>query len=126
MRKEIVTVPGMAPSQVLSQATRFSDLLFVASETGKDPAAGEYKPDIKAQTRQTLEDIKTVLKAAGSSLDQVLSNTCYITRLENFAGFNEVYLEFFSNDRPARTTVQVGLMAPDALVEITATAWVPS
>ena len=126
MRKEIVSVPGMAPSRVLSHATRFGDLLFVAGKMGRNPASGEYKPDIKAQTRQALEDIKTVLAAAGSSLDQVLSNTCYITRLEDFAGFNEVYLEYFPSNRPAQTTVQVGLMAPDALVEITATACAPS
>lgn len=59
-------------------------------------------------------------------MDQVLSNTCYLTSSENFAGFNEVYLEYFPEDRPARTTVEAGLMAAGALVEVTAVACIPS
>ncbi len=125
MPKQIINVPGAAPSAVLSPATRVGNLIFVAGRTGRDPSSGSYSPDIKAQTRNALEDIKAILEAAGSSLDQVLSNTCYLTRLEDFAGFNEVYTSYFVTDRPARTTVQSGLMAADALVEITAIACMP-
>ncbi len=126
MRKQIIAAPGMPPSAVLSPATRFGDLVFVSGRTGRNPSSGQYEPDIKAQTRHTLEGIKAILEAAGTSMDQVLSNTCYLTSSEHFAGFNEVYLEYFPEDRPARTTVEAGLMAAGALVEVTAVACIPS
>ena len=126
MRKQIVKVPGLAPSRVLSPATRFGDLVFVAGRTGRNAKTGEYEPDIKLQTRHTLEDIKKILEAAGSSMDQVLSNTCYLTNTKDFEGFNQVYLEYFPADRPARTTVGTALMAKGALVEITAVSCIPS
>ena len=126
MRKEIIQGSGVAPSRVLSPATRFGDLVFVSGRTGRNEASGEFEPDIKIQTRRTLEDIKKILEVAGTSMDQVLSNTCYLTSTEYFAGFNEVYLEYFPADRPARTTVEAPLMAPGALVEITAVACIPS
>lgn len=126
MRKEIIETPGIAPSRVLSAATKFGDLIFLSGRTGRDGKTGKYDPDIKVQTRCTLEDIKKILETAGSSMDEVLSNTCYLTSVDDFSGFNEVYLEYFPSDRPARTTVEAPLMAQGALVEITAVACIPS
>jgi enamine deaminase RidA (YjgF/YER057c/UK114 family) len=74
------------------------------------------------QTRYALERISAILEESGSSLDLVLTNTCYVTNREDLGGFNEVYAEFFPSDRPARTTVIVNFGAPDNLVEITSTA----
>jgi len=125
MAKQIVNVPNAAPSAVLSPATRDGNLVFVSGRTGRNPGTREYSPDIKEQTRNAIEDIKAILEAAGTSLEQVLSNTCYITRAEDFTGFNEVYTSYFSTDKPARTTVLAGLMATGALVEITAVACMP-
>jgi 2-iminobutanoate/2-iminopropanoate deaminase len=81
--------------------------------------------DIKEQTRYALQRISAILEAAGSSLGQVMTNTCYVTNRDDLAGFNEVYAEFFPADRPARTTIIVNFGAPDNLVEITSTAAVP-
>ena len=122
-RKEIVTCESMTPGRApLSQATRFGNLVFVQGCTGRHPTTGEVGKDIKEQTRFALERIKMILEAAGASLDNVLTNTCYVTRQEDLEGFNEVYAEYFREDRPARTALIVNFGAPDNLVEVTSTA----
>ena len=78
--------------------------------------------DIESQTRQTIANVVTALGAAGASLDDVVKVTVFITDVENFAAMNSVYTEFFSESRPARSTVCVELVLPGALVEIEATA----
>ena len=126
-RKEIVTcetlTAGRAP---LSQATRFGNLVFVQGCTGRHPTTGEVGKDIKEQTQFALEWIKMILEAAGTSLGNVLTNTCYVTRQADLEGFNGVYAEYFTENRPARTTLIVNFGAPDNLVEITSTAGIPA
>ena len=125
-KKEIITnqqLPaGTAP---LSHATRFGNMVFVQGCTGRPPATNEVGADIKEQTRFALDRIKMILESAGTSLDNVMTNTCYVTKREDLPGFNEVYSEFFITDRPARTTIIVGFGATDNLVEITSTACMP-
>ena len=101
-------------------------MVFVQGCTGRDPATGEVGKDIRDQTRFTLERIKLILEAAGTSLDNVLTNTCYVTRREDLEGFNEVYGEYFPSARPARTAIIVNFGAADNLVEVTSTACIPS
>ena len=121
-KKEIISTDkitsGNAP---LSQGVRYGNLIFVQGCTGRHPTDNSVGADIKEQTRFALQRISAILEEAGSSLDQVLTNTCYVTNREDLAGFNEVYAEFFPSDRPARTTVIVNFGAPDNLVEITST-----
>lgn len=125
--KEIISSDSLAPGRgLLSQATRFGNLVFVQGCTGRHPSTGEVGKDIKEQTRYTLERIKLILEAAGTSLDNVMTNTCYVSKAEDLPGFNEVYGEFFTTDRPARTAIIVNFGAPDNLVEITSTACIPS
>ena len=126
-KKEIITSDKLAPGRgLLSQATRFGNIVFVQGCTGRHPATGEVGKDIKEQTRNTLDRIKLILEAAGTSLDNVMTNTCYIARKEDLAGFNEVYGEYFTDDRPARTAIIVQFGAEDNLVEITSTACIPN
>ena len=113
---------GNAP---LSQAVRYGNLVFVAGCTGRHPTDNSVGDGIKEQTRYALQRISAILEASGSSLDQVLTNTCYVSNRDDLPGFNEVYAEFFPADRPARTTVVVNFGAPDNLVEITSTAGIP-
>ena len=125
-KKEIITSDKLAPGRgLLSQATRFGNMVFVQGCTGRHPTTGEVGKDIKEQTRNTLDRIKLILEAAGTSLDNVMTNTCYIARKEDLAGFNEVYGEYFTDDRPARTAIIVQFGADDNLVEITSTACIP-
>ena len=108
----------------LSQATKLGSLVFVCGNTGRHPTTSEVGNGIKEQTRYALERISLILEAAGSSIDNVLTNTCYVTNRDDLPGFNEVYTEFFTQDRPARTTVIVNFGDAANLVEITSTAHV--
>ena len=125
-KKEIISTDrvtsGAAP---LSQAVRFGNLVFVQGCTGRHPTSDHVSEGIKEQTRHALQRIGAILEEAGSSLDQVLTNTCYVSNREDLPGFNEVYSEFFPSDRPARTTVVVNFGSTDNLVEITSTAAMP-
>ena len=125
-KKEIVKAPLIAANPNLSPATRFGNLVFVAGQTGRHPRTGELGQGIREQTRNTLERIKVVLEAAGTSLDNVLTATVYLTRREDLAAYNEEYAKFFPTDKPARTTVTVAsLNAPELVIEITVTACIP-
>jgi 2-iminobutanoate/2-iminopropanoate deaminase len=81
--------------------------------------------DIREQTRNVLERIKVILETAGTSLNNVVSATCWLSSRENFAAFNEVYASYFPTDKPARATVEANLMAQGALVEVMVTACIP-
>ena len=126
-KKEIVKVGSAAPNPNLSAATKFGNLVFVAGQTGRHPKTGEVGKDVREQTRNILERIKTILTAAGTSLDNVLTATTYLTRVQDLAAYNEEYAKYFSTDKPARTTVTVAaLNSPDLVIEITVTACIPS
>jgi 2-iminobutanoate/2-iminopropanoate deaminase len=88
-----------------------------------DPGTGELKgTDVPSQTRQVLENLKTVLEAAGSGMDRVLKTTVYMIDLGGFAQMNEVYATFFPGVKPARAAIQVGALPKGAQVEIDAIA----
>ena len=126
MKKEIVRVGVERPNPNLSLATKFGNLVFVAGQTGRHPATGEVGTDIREQTRNTLERIKVILAAAGTSLDNVLSAMTHLTRVQDLAAYNEEYAKYFPMDKPARTTVTVAsLNSPELLIEITVIACIP-
>jgi 2-iminobutanoate/2-iminopropanoate deaminase len=125
-KKEIVKVDAAAANPNLSLATRFGHLVFVSGQTGRHPVTGELGKDMREQTRNILERIKTILAAAGTSLDNVLTATTYLTRVQELAAYNEEYAKYFPTNKPARTTVTVAaLNSPELLVEITVTACIP-
>ncbi len=78
------------------------------------------------QSLYTMVRFILILEAAGSWLDYVMTNSCFVSKAEDLPGFNEVYGEFFATDRPARTAIIVNFGAPDNLVEITSTACIPN
>ena len=126
MKKEIVRVGVERPNPNLSPATKFGNLVFVAGQTGRHPTTGEVGKDIREQTRNTLERIKVILAAAGTSLDNVLSAMTHLTRVQDLAAYNEEYAKYFPMDKPARTTVTVAtLNSPELLIEITVIACIP-
>ena len=126
-KKEIVKVNAAAANPNLSLATRFGQLVFVSGQTGRHPVTGELGKDVREQTRNILERIKSILTAAGTSLDNVLTATTYLTRVQDLAAYNEEYAKYFPADKPARTTVTVAaLNSPDLVIEITVTACIPS
>jgi 2-iminobutanoate/2-iminopropanoate deaminase len=125
-KKQIITIGSAAANPNLSAATRFGNLVFVSGQTGRHPVSGEVGKDIREQTRNILERIKAVLGAAGTSLDNVLTATTYLTDVRTLAAYNEEYNKYFPTDKPARTTVTVAsLNNPELLIEITVTACIP-
>src|ERR671936_2408945 len=125
-KKEIVSVDLAASNPNLSPAVKFGNLVFVAGQTGRHPVTNEVGKDIREQTRNVLERIKTILTAAGTSLDNVLTVTTHLTKREDLAAYNEEYAKYFPTDKPARTTVSVAtLNSPDLYIEITVTACIP-
>jgi 2-iminobutanoate/2-iminopropanoate deaminase len=126
-KKEIVKVQAAAANPNLSLAVRFGNLVFVSGQTGRHPETGELGRDVREQTRFVLERIKSILAAAGTSLDNVLSATTHITNPMLVPAYNEEYARYFPTDKPARTTVTVAaLNQPELLVEITVVAGIPS
>src|SRR4029434_6573285 len=124
--KEIVQVSPAAANPNLSAATKFGNLVFVAGQTGRHPVTGEVGKDIREQTRNVLERIKLILAAAGTSLDNVLTATTYVTRREDVPAYNEEYAKYSPTTKPARTTVTVAsLNSPELVIEITVTACIP-
>lgn len=102
-----------------SAATRYGDLVFTAGQLGLDPQTMELvEGGIEAETRQALTNIKHVLEAAGSSLDLVLKTTVFLRDINDFARMNAVYAEFFTQDFPARSALQVAALPKGAAVEI--------
>ncbi len=125
-RKEVINSANLSPGAApLSQATRFGNLVFVQGCTGRHPTTGETGDGIREQTRFTLERIRIILEEAGTSLDNIMANTCYLARQEDLAGFNEVYAEYFPDNRPSRTAIIVAFGAGNNLVEVTSTACIP-
>jgi 2-iminobutanoate/2-iminopropanoate deaminase len=126
-KKEIVQMSPAAPNPNLSPATKFGNLVFVAGQTGRHPVTGEVGKDIREQTRNVLERIKQILTAAGTSMENVLTATTYVTRRDDVPAYNEEYAKYFPTNKPARTTVTVAsLNSPELLIEITVTACIPS
>ena len=123
--KEIVRT-DRAPVSLnpISQATRCGNLVFVAGQGPIDPATREIvEGDMRAMITQTLDNIKAILEAAGTSMDNALKVTCYLGGLQYHSLWNEVYLEYFPDNWPARVTVQT---LPGGLpVEIDAIACIP-
>lgn len=126
MNKEIVSTDN-APGAIgpYSQAIKAGGMVFCSGQIPIDPATGEFVSDIVAeQTEQVLKNLSEVLKAAGSGLDQVVKTTVFIADMNDFAEMNEVYSRFFSENKPARATVQAARLPRDAKVEIDCVALV--
>lgn len=113
----------LAPEAVgpYSQAIQCQDLLFVSGQLPIDPTTGQFaSSEIKAQTRQSLENIQQIIQAAGFTKKNVVKCTVYLKDMAFFSEMNAVYQQFFEAHKPARVAVEVSRLPKDALVEIDA------
>jgi len=118
--KEIISTEN-APGAIgpYSQAIKAGGMIFCSGQIPIDPATGNFVSDIVSeQTEQVLKNLNEVLKAAGASLNDVVKTTVFLADMNDFAEMNEVYGRFFSENKPARATVQAARLPRDAKVEI--------
>ena len=101
------------------QAIKANGFIYTAGQIPIDPKTGNLvEGDISAQTRQVLENLKTVLEAGGSALDRVVKATVFLKNMADFAAMNEVYAQYLGSAKPARSTVAVAELPRGALIEI--------
>jgi len=125
MAKKKVINSDKAPQPIgpYSVGVRMGKLIFTAGQIGLDPQTGEIVPGgIEAETRQVLQNLQGILEAAGSALELVVKTTVFLRDMSDFARMNAVYAEFFGQDYPARSTVQVSALPKGGAVEIEAVA----
>ncbi len=120
MTRQVVMTDKIARPRVpLSSAVKAGGLVFVSGNVGFTVDGQVARGDFRAQMRQTVENVKAILEAAGSSLDKVVKVKVILARAEDFGAMNEIYRTYFrEGNYPARTTIEARLMNPDLLVEI--------
>ena len=124
-KRIVFTDNAPAPVGPYSQAVaaESSGLVFLAGQIAINPATGELvKSGISDETRRVLKNIKAVLEKAGTSLDRVVKTTVFISDINDFGEMNKVYAEFFPENPPARSCVEVSKLPKDVSVEIEAIA----
>jgi len=125
LKREAVKT-GAAPLNLpFSPGLKFGDLVFVSGQGPFDQNGKIVQGDVKAQTKVTLENFKRIVEAAGSNMDCVLQTTVYLKDLGEFSAMNEAYSVFFSDPKPARTTIGAGDLLFGMRVEVQGIAYVP-
>ena len=118
--KEIISTDN-APGAIgpYSQAVKTNGMVFCSGQIPIDVATGEFvSDDVAEQTEQVLKNLSAVLEAAGTSLNNVVKTTVFLADMNDFAAMNEVYARYFSENKPARATVQAAGLPRGARVEI--------
>ena len=120
MSSEIISSPD-APAAIgpYSQAVCVGNRLYLSGQLGLDPLTGKFAgQDFEAQARQALDNQKAVLETAGFSLADVVQCQVFLTDMDNYPKFNDIYKEYFKKDFPARAVLEVSRLPADGLVEI--------
>lgn len=128
MKPKIVHTDRVPPGRArISQAVVFGNLVFVSGMVARDPATGKtVSGGVAEQTRQVLQNIESILRAAGTTRDYVLKTDVHLVDMAQFEAFNRVWEEFFPTNPPARICTQAGALGPTFLVEIDAVAGLPT
>lgn len=119
MKDVISTDRGPKALGPYSQAIRGNGFVFVSGQGHVDPATGQItQGDIGQLTARTLDNVKAILEAAGSSLDKAVKVSVFLKDMNDFAAMNEMYARYFTKNQPARTTVEAARLPKDIRVEI--------
>jgi len=119
MRNAVVTDKAPKPIGPYSQAVTDGDLIFVSGQGATNPQTGKKElGDVRSETKRTFENLRAILEAAGSSMDDVVKCNVYLRDINDFAAMNAVYETVFTKPFPARTTIQAGALPGGIAVEI--------
>ena len=123
MKREVIHTNN-APGAIgpYSQGIIVGDFVYTSGQIPINPATGVMETDIKLATKQSMENVKAILEAAGTSLENVVKTSIFLKDLNDFAVVNEIYGTYFSENPPARSCVQVAKLPKDAVIEIEAIA----
>ncbi|HNY48955.1 MAG TPA: Rid family detoxifying hydrolase [Smithella sp.] len=122
MKKKIISTKEVPVAGPYSAAVEANDLIFISGQLPVHPVTGELITDIKKATRQILINIQTLLKKTDLDLRHIVKTTIFLKDIKDFQSVNEIYAEFFPQDPPARSTVEVSVLPKGALIEIEAIA----
>ncbi len=126
MRAIIKTDQAPAAIGPYSQAVAANGFLFTAGQIALDPQSGQIiGTDVATQTRRVLQNLQAIAEAGGADLNSVMKTTVFLKSMNDFAAMNAVYSEFFRQNPPARSTVEVSRLPKDVLVEIDAVIVLP-
>lgn len=119
MNRESLNVNG-APAAVgpYSHAVKANGFIYVSGQLGLDPATGVLTEGVEAQTRQSLDNLKTILEGCGSDLQHVVKTGIFLNDINDFGTVNAIYAEYFTEELPARSCVEVARLPKNGLVEI--------
>ena len=121
MKKIVATDNAPQAIGPYSQAIQYGDFLFVSGQIAIDPKTGNIiEGDIEAQTEQVLKNISAIIAEADMSIQNTVKCTCFLKDMNDFVRFNAVYENYFSENPPARETVEVARLPKDVLVEVSA------
>ena len=123
MRKVVATTKAPAAIGPYAQANVIGNFVFTSGQLGMDPATGDLKEGLEAQTHQALMNLKAILEEAGTGLDKVIKTTCFLQSMDDFAAMNAIYATYFEGDMPSRSAVEVAKLPKGGLVEIEAVAY---
>ena len=116
--KKLYTKQAPDPIGPYSQGIEMDGILFLSGQIALRPDTGELVEGLTPQTHQVLSNANAILKSAGCTLANVVKTTVYLRNMKDFPEFNKVYAEYFKENPPARTTVEVSALPKDALIEI--------
>ena len=122
MKKVISTTNAPAAIGPYSQAIEVNGMVFTSGQIPVKPATGEIPEGIEAQAEQVMTNIKNLLEAAGTSMENVIKTTVFIKEMDDFGKVNAVYAKYFEGDCPARSCVEVARLPKDVLMEMEAIA----
>ncbi|MBN1470556.1 MAG: reactive intermediate/imine deaminase [Syntrophaceae bacterium] len=122
MKKKIISSNEFPVSGPYSAAVEANDMIYISGQLPVHPATGEIICDIRNATRQILNNIQAILKKTDLELSNIVKTTIFLKNIKDFSAVNEVYADFFPEDPPARSTVEVSVLPRGALIEIEAIA----
>ena len=119
MNRESLNVNG-APAAVgpYSHAVKANGFIYVSGQLGLDPATGVLTEGVEAQTRQSLDNLKTILEGCGSDLQHVVKTGIFLNDINDFGKVNAIYAEYFTEELPVRSCMEVARLPKNGLVEI--------